>query len=317
MPLLRKSAGDVINGLSVADELLPFSIQGIDTDCGSEFINYELLDYCEDRCITFTRARTYKKNDQAHVEEKNGSVVRRMVGYERFEGRKAWEALARFYRVLRMYVNFFQPSLKLLEKSRDGARVTKKYDKAKTPYQRILLSPHIEQTKKEELAETYLGLDPVDLFEQLQQLQDQLWEYSWSKAGQTEKQNVVGRDDIEIPSIDTALKKPALSRHYRRIAKKVVLHHWRTRKDPFEHVWDEIRLRLELIPEMSAKETIDWLMIKYPSQHNMGQIRTLQRRFAEWRQEQLGQESRLRALMVDKPSQTETIEVKNLVGYGQ
>ncbi len=162
-----------------------------------------------------------------------------------------------------------------------------------------------------------MGLDPVDLLKQLQQLQDQLWEYSWSKAGHAEKQNVVSRDDIDIPSIDTAQKKPALSRHYRRKAKKVVLHDWRTRKDPFEHVWGEIRLRLELIPEMSAKETIDWLMIKYPGEHNMGQIRMLQRRFAEWRQEQLGQESRLRALMVDKPSQTETIEVKNLVGYDQ
>jgi hypothetical protein len=74
MPLLRKSAGDVIDGLRVADELLPFPVQGIDTDCGSEFINCDLLDYCEDRCITLTRARTYKKNDQAHVEEKNGSV---------------------------------------------------------------------------------------------------------------------------------------------------------------------------------------------------------------------------------------------------
>ncbi|MFT4711600.1 MAG: hypothetical protein ACI8W1_000076 [Candidatus Azotimanducaceae bacterium] len=70
--------------------------------------------------------------------------------------------------------------MKLLEKSREGARVTQKYDKAKTPYQRILLSAHIEQTKKEELTEIYLGLDPVNLLEQLQQLQDRLWEYSWS-----------------------------------------------------------------------------------------------------------------------------------------
>jgi hypothetical protein len=78
-----------------------------------------------------------------------------------------------------MTVNFFQPSLKLLEKSRDGAKVTKKYDRARTPWQRVLLSPHIEQTKKEELTEIYLGLDPVDLLAQLQQLQDQRWEYSW------------------------------------------------------------------------------------------------------------------------------------------
>ena len=81
-------------------------------------------------------------------------------------------------------------------------------------------------------------------------------------------------------------------------------------------------MRLELLLETSAKETIDWLMINYPSQHNMGQIRTLQRPVADWRQEQLAQEqlaqeSRLRALIVDKPPSTETIEVKNLVGYGQ
>ena len=125
MPLLRKCASDIIDGLRVADELLPFPLQGLDTDCGSEFINYDLLDYCEDRFITFTCARTHRKNDQAHVEEKNGSVVRRLVGYDRFEGREAWEALAKLYCVLRKYVNFFQPSLKLLEKERQGAKVSK------------------------------------------------------------------------------------------------------------------------------------------------------------------------------------------------
>ncbi len=118
MPLLRKCASDVIDGLRVADDLLPFSLQGLDTDCGSEFINYDLLDYCEDKFITFTRTRTHRNNDQAHVEEKNGSVVRRLVGYDRFEGQEAWKALAKLYCVLRKYVNFFQPSLKLLEKER-------------------------------------------------------------------------------------------------------------------------------------------------------------------------------------------------------
>ena len=106
MPLLRKSASDVIGGLEVADDLLPFPIQGLDTDCGSEFINYELLNYCENKNITFTRARTHRKNDQAHVEEKNGSVIRRLVGYDRFEDLKAWEALAKLYRIVRIYVNW-------------------------------------------------------------------------------------------------------------------------------------------------------------------------------------------------------------------
>ena len=113
MPQLRKSAQDVIGGLRVADDLLPFRLQGLDTDCGSEFINYDVLDYCEDNCITFTRARTHRKNDQAHVEEKNGSFVRRLVGYDRYKGTKAWEALAQLYALLRKYENCFQPSLKL------------------------------------------------------------------------------------------------------------------------------------------------------------------------------------------------------------
>ena len=313
MPLLRKSADDVIDGLRVADELLPFAVLGLDTDCGSEFINYELLDYCEDRLITFTRARTHRKNDQAHVEEKNGSVVRRLVGYDRFEGRRAWEALAQLYRVLRKYVNFFQPSLKLIQKERTGAKVSKKYDKAKTPYQRILLSTHISQAKKELLRDEYQRLDPVDLLRQLEMLQDQLWQYSWSKSGNAEVDADVGRkNDVDV--VETSSENASTNRFYRaNKTKKTILRTWRTRKDPFENVWDEIRLRLELIPEMTAKETIKWLMDKYPDQYNVGQIRTLQRRFAEWRQEQLSQEARLRALMVDEKSELSPL-VETLIG---
>ncbi len=305
MPLLRKSANDVIDGLRVADELLPFAIQGIDTDCGSEFINYDLLDYCEDRLITFTRARTHRKNDQAHVEEKNGSVVRRLVGYDRFEGRKAWEALAELYRMLRKYVNFFQPSLKLIKKERCGAKVSKKYDKARTPYQRILLSKHISQVRKDSLTEEYQDLDPVDLLTQLEALQDQLWQYAWSKSGNAVAPSVVvSKDDLDAHSGDTPPEHTRVNRYYHTNKKKkgTVLRTWRTRKDPFENSWDEIRLRLELIPEMTARETIGWLMKKYPDQYNVGQIRTLQRRFAEWRQEQLSQEARLRAIMFAEQS---------------
>jgi len=94
MQLIKKSASNVIGGINVARKLMPFDLKGLDTDGGSEFINYELLDYCESNQITFTLARTHKKNDQAFVEEKNGSVVRRLVGYNRYQGMKAWEALA-------------------------------------------------------------------------------------------------------------------------------------------------------------------------------------------------------------------------------
>ncbi len=105
--------------------------------------------------ITFTRSRAYKKNDQAHVEEKNGSIVRRLIGYDRYEGIDAYNALSELYAVLRLYVNFFQPSLKLLSKKRDGAKVTKKYDKAKTPYQRLMLSQHLTEIEKGQLETQY------------------------------------------------------------------------------------------------------------------------------------------------------------------
>ena len=114
LPLMCKNKENVINGLEVAMEMLLFKVLGIDTDNGSEFINYALVQFCNDNNITFTRARKYKKNDQAHVEEKNGSIVRRLVGYDRFEGAEAWQALTELYANVRLYVNFFQPSLKLL-----------------------------------------------------------------------------------------------------------------------------------------------------------------------------------------------------------
>lgn len=90
-------------------------------------------------------ARVYRKNGQAHVEEKKGSVVRRIVGYDRFEGREVWSALSKLYRFLRLCVNFFQPSMKLSSKRQQGARVSKTYDAAKTPFQRVLLTDSIDQ----------------------------------------------------------------------------------------------------------------------------------------------------------------------------
>lgn len=303
MPLLRKCASDVIDGLRVADELLPFPLQGLDTDCGSEFINHDLMDYCEEKFITFTRARTHRKNDQAHVEEKNGSVVRRLVGYDRFEGREAWKALAKLYCVLRKYVNFFQPSLKLLEKERQGAKVSKKYDGAKTPFQRILLSEHISQEKKESLTSEYEALDPVDLMAQLKALQDKLWKFSWSSTGCAKSDFTVTNDDVDDQNMAQPDKPGNVSRYYHK-GKKVDLRKaprtWRTRKDPFEKVWDEIRLRLELSPETTASEIIRWIMGKYPNQFSINQTRTLQRRIAQWRQEQESQEDRLRALMTNQ-----------------
>mgnify|MGYP002467941405 CR=1 FL=1 len=148
IPIIRKSSDDVILGLNAAKEILPCEILGLDCDNGAEFINYALVDYCAQNNITFTRSRAYKKNDQAHVESKNGSIVRRLIGYDRFEGRTAFSVLTELYAKIRLYVNFFQPSLKLASKAREQSKVTRKYEKAKTPYQRVLLNSCTPESTK-------------------------------------------------------------------------------------------------------------------------------------------------------------------------
>ncbi len=169
--LLRRSEADVINSLNEMKNLIPFPVLGLDTDNGGEFINYELVDWCQKNEITFTRSREYKKNDQAHVEEKNGSIVRRLVGYERYEGSTSRDLLAKLYEIARLYINYFQPCLKLVSKERLGARVRKKYSKAQTPYRRVLNSNSISENLKLSLIQNYQQLDPVALLNQLGILQ--------------------------------------------------------------------------------------------------------------------------------------------------
>lgn len=156
-------------------ERLPMPMLGLDSDNGGEFINRNLLSYCARNRITFTRSRSYKKNDSCHVEQKNWSIIRRTVGYQRFSSKAAYEILGELYMVLRLYVNFFQPVLKLIAKSRHGARVHKVYDTAQTPYQRILTSGVLTQERKHQLASIYEALNPKALLRQIRQTQERLW----------------------------------------------------------------------------------------------------------------------------------------------
>jgi len=154
---------------------LPFPLLGIDSDNGSEFINRCFYNYCRDEKITFTRSRSYKKNDSCHVEQKNGNVVRRLVGYERYASKAAFECLGRVYDLARLYINFFQPTMKLVSKSRHGAKVHKVYDTARTPYQRLVQSGILTEAKQTALAATYHGLNPVLLLKQINDNLEKLW----------------------------------------------------------------------------------------------------------------------------------------------
>lgn len=176
LPLLNRSQRAVKNAIDRAQTRLPFKMLGLDSDNGSEFINAHLLRYCQQEQITFTRSRPYKKNDQAHVEQKNGSIVRQFVGYDRYEGQEAYRRLDALYMVLHFYVNFFQPVMKLVSKERVGNKVKKQYDTAKTPYQRTLESDHVSDEVKQRLRQEYATLNPAALLRTIESLQDALWQ---------------------------------------------------------------------------------------------------------------------------------------------
>ena len=176
--LRHRSQQAVSEAVEHMRQRLPFALLGIDSDNGSEFINDLLYRYCRDEKITFTRSRPYQKNDQAHVEQKNWSVVRHTVGYDRWETEQELTLLECIYHDLRLYINFFQPSFKLIAKERIGNRTIKRYDPAKTPYQRVLERKDISLQAKAQLMNLYVQLNPAELRRGIDQKTAKLWKIS-------------------------------------------------------------------------------------------------------------------------------------------
>ena len=170
----NKAQIHVFDAIKHARRRLPFPLLGIDSDNGSEFINDQLYRYCVQEQITFTRGRVGRKNDNAHVEQKNWSIVRRTVGYHRYDTPQQLDLLNRLYAVLHFYGNFFLPVMKLKEKVRVGSKVKRIYDDPATPYARALASDHISEVDKDTLRETYSYLDLLDLRRRIDELLDQL-----------------------------------------------------------------------------------------------------------------------------------------------
>jgi len=183
--LLNRSQATVSAAIVACRSRLPYALLGLDSDNGAEFINHDLKRYCEQEHITFTRCRPYKKNDQAYVEQKNWTAVRQNVGYDRYEGQVACAALNALYEPLRVYLNFFQPVRVLVEKVRDGAKVTKRYDVAQTPYQRVLAAPDVPEEAKKRLRQLYPTLNPAALLRQIQTRQEALWKLAIRPTGVT------------------------------------------------------------------------------------------------------------------------------------
>lgn len=270
----------VVEALERLRTAMPFPLRGFDTDNGSEFINEAVLAYCTEAGIEFTRSRPYRKNDQAWVEQKNGSVVRRLVGYRRLEGIAAAEVLSELYAASRLFVNFFQPSFKLAEKKRVGARVSKRYHAPETPCARLLRSDAVPEAMKERLRAVATSLDPLRLLDEIRGAQHRL---AGLAAG--ESLHVVPRRDAELDqflqSLATAWHNGEVRPTHRSQPKP--RRDWRTRKDPFEAVWPRILGWLHDEPDRTAVELLHRVQDEHPGQFPDGQLRTLQRRITLWR----------------------------------
>ena len=174
MPLVARDGSLVVEAMTRAQSLFPWLMRGADFDNDSAFMNDIVVPWCRSQKIEVTRSRAYKKNDQAFVEQKNGAVVRRLVGYGRFDGVETARVMARLYAAARLHVNYFQPSFKLKEKRREGAKVIKRYPPPATPYERALAHPRLPKAIKRRLRETYRTLDPVALLAEMRRCQEEL-----------------------------------------------------------------------------------------------------------------------------------------------
>jgi hypothetical protein len=278
VPLVAREQSLVVSGLEVILHQFPVPILGIDSDNDSAFINETLQGYCAQQKIDFTRSRPYKKNDQAWIEQKNGSVIRRFVGYRRFSGLIAGQCLARHYQLVRLYVNYFQPSFKLLSKTRDGAKIKKRYHKPATPCERLLTHASVSDAAKEALRAELAPLDPAELLHQIREGQAALAALSAGDLSHGPARQSLDEFLAKLPKL---WREGEVRPTHRCEASSPRT--WRTRKDPFEHVWPEILLWLQHHPDSTAKSLMVRLQRAYPGRFPDGLLRTLQRRIRDWR----------------------------------
>ncbi len=273
--------------VAVLDELrksMPFELLGFDTDNDSVFINETVRDYCASSGIAFTRCRPYRKNDQAWVEQKNGSVMRRLVGYRRFEGLDAAVALADLYAAARLFVNFFQPSFKLAEKHRDGARVHKRYHAPATPYQRLFDDPRTHDATRAHLRQVFAGLDPVRLLRDIRAAQQRL-----VALADAPSPSLVSEQPAP-PSLETflsSLRTVWQSGDARPTASdKPRQKRGRRRPDPLIEVTGQLKRWFEEEPWRTGRDLLEKLQAERPGDYPDGLLRTVQRRLKIWRSEQ-------------------------------
>lgn len=248
LPLLTREGSLVVEAINRAQGLFPWLLRGVDFDNDSAFMNDVVVPWCREQKLEVTRSRAYKKNDQAFVEQKNGAVVRRLMGYGRFDGVETARVMGRLYAASRLYVNFFQPSFKLKEKRREGARVIKRYHPPSTPYERALAHPKVTAAVKKRLRDQYHSLDPVTLLAEIRATQDELGNRVDRRAGQARGQQSAHTSNapVTVATFAKTLGKRATAGEPRAT-------HRRTRR-PYK---TRVRMPSKLDPHIAAIE--GWL----------------------------------------------------------
>ena len=281
IPLLAREQNLITEALDVFQEQLPIPILGLNTDNDSAFINDTLVEYCEANGIEFSRARPGRKNDQAWIEQKNGAIIRKVAGYDRYEGIEAGKILCKLFNATRLLTNFFQPSFKLKEKIREGAKVKKTYYPPMTPCDRLLADPIVSSEVKRNLRLGRRSLDPVLLLQNMREAQTRLVELSDSQSENTfHSRQSLDEFVKQLPAMWELGEVRPTDRK-----KHCVPHTWRTRKDPFVVVFPQVLNWLAAQPDRTAKELFIRLQDKYPGEFKDGQLRTLQRRVKDWRKQ--------------------------------
>jgi hypothetical protein len=321
-PIVVREGTLVVETLERIRVGLPFALRALDVDNGSEFVNNRLIEYCLGHGIELTRARPYRKNDQAWIEQKNGAVVRKLLGYRRFEGLAAARAITRLYAASRLFVNFFQPSFKLAAKQRDGAKVAKRYHPPQTPCERLLQAESVPMAAKIKLSEIVGNLDPLKLLEEMRALQAYLaaladgeappsttseppnlaafvasLSSAWH-AGEIRPtfsieakprylrslQKVSTQTPVASP---TAVLKPAIPPSPAVAASKpkpVYAEPGQARIQALRMVWPIVCRRLEEFPTINAMQLFEELCVQFPGRFTRKQYKTLVRRVSLWRQ---------------------------------
>jgi hypothetical protein len=175
--VMGKSQIGVLNAMQDIEQALPFKLLGVDSDNGSEFINYHLKTFCDQNQIQFTRGRPYKKNDNAHIEQKNYTHVRKILGYLRYDSPSAQKAINELYQnELRILQNLFLPSMKLMKKTRIGSKLKRRYDQPQTPLERLIACPQADPVKVQQLKGLREKTDPFQLAKRMEQKLERIYQ---------------------------------------------------------------------------------------------------------------------------------------------